>query len=117
MKIAEFSVKNYQFTIIIFVMIMVLGISSLLTMPKAEDPVLKATYNSVVVIFPGTSPEDIEKLISEPIEKRLNTLDDVKNVFSTSADGLANIIVEFNHSVDDDEKYGETLREIKHRCF
>ncbi|MGK0137454.1 MAG: multidrug efflux pump subunit AcrB [Algoriphagus sp.] len=112
MKIAEFSVKNYQFTIIIFVMIMVLGISSLLTMPKAEDPVLKATYNSVVVIFPGTSPEDIEKLISEPIEKRLNTLDDVKNVFSTSADGLANIIVEFNHSVDDDEKYGETLREI-----
>jgi len=112
MKIAEFSVKNYQFTIIIFVMILVLGISSLFTMPKAEDPVLKATYNSVVVIFPGTSPEDIEKLISEPIEERLNTLDDVKNVFSTSSDGLANITVEFNHSVDDDEKYGETLREI-----
>ena len=112
MKIAEFSVKNYQFTIIIFLMIMVLGISSLLNMPKSEDPVLKATFNTVIVVYPGTSPEDMEKLIVDPVEERLNTLDDVKNIFSTAADGLAVMNVEFEHHIDDDEKFAETLREV-----
>ncbi|MCR9062527.1 MAG: efflux RND transporter permease subunit [Cytophagales bacterium] len=112
MKIAEFSVKNYQFTIIVFLMIVVLGISSLLTMPKAEDPVLKATFNSIVVVYPGTSPEDIEKLVIDPIEERVNSLDDIKNIFSRAADGVAVITVEFEHHIDEEKKYGETLREI-----
>ena len=112
MRIAEFSVKNYQFTIVVFLMIVVLGISSLLNMPKAEDPVLKATFNTVIVVYPGTSPEDIEKLVVDPIEERLNTLDDVKNIFSTAADGVAVVNVEFEHHIDDDEKFAETLREV-----
>ena len=105
MKIAEFSVKNYQFTIIVFLMIVVLGISSLLTMPKAEDPVLKATFNSIVVVYPGTSPEDIEKLVIDPIEERVNSLDDIKNIFSRAADGVAVITVEFEHHIDEEKKY------------
>ena len=112
MRIAEFSVKNYQFTIVVFLMIVVLGISSLLNMPKAEDPVLKATFNTVIVVYPGTSPEDMEKLVVDPIEERLNTLDDVKNIFSTAADGVAVVNVEFEHHIDDDEKFAETLREV-----
>jgi multidrug efflux pump subunit AcrB len=112
MKLAEFSVKNYQFTIIVFLMIVVLGINSLMNMPKAEDPVLKATFNTVIVVYPGTSPEDMEKLVVDPVEERLNTLDDVKNIFSTASDGVAVINVEFEHHIDDDEKYAETLREI-----
>jgi multidrug efflux pump subunit AcrB len=112
MRIAEFSVKNYQFTIIIFLMIIALGVSSLLNMPKAEDPVLKATFNTVVVIFPGTSPEDIEKLVVDPIEEKLSELEDIKTIFSNSADGIGTITVEFQHHIDEKEKYGETIREI-----
>ena len=67
MRLVEFSVKNYQFTIIIFVMIMAIGVNSLLNMPKAEDPALKATFNSIVVVYPGTSPADMEKLIVDPL--------------------------------------------------
>lgn len=51
MKLVEFSVKNYQFTIIIFVMIMAIGVNSLLNMPKAEDPNLKATFNNIIVVY------------------------------------------------------------------
>ncbi len=112
MKIAEFSVKNYQFTIIIFLMILVLGISSLLNMPKAEDPVLKATFNSIVVIYPGTSPEDLEKLVVDPIEEKMSGIDELKKMSSVANDGVANIVLEYNHDADDDEKYGETLREL-----
>ncbi|MCP9767958.1 efflux RND transporter permease subunit [Lacihabitans sp. LS3-19] len=112
MKITEFSVKNHQFTIIIFVMIMALGLSSLLNMPKAEDPVLKATYNSIVVVYPGTSPEDMEKLVLEPIEDKLNTISEVKKMVSYANDGVASVILEFNHDAKEDEKNNEVIREL-----
>jgi multidrug efflux pump subunit AcrB len=112
MKITEFSVKNHQFTIIIFIMIMALGISSLINMPKAEDPVLKATFNSIIVVYPGTSPEDIEKLIIEPIEEKMSGIADIKKMISTANDGVASVIIEFNHYVDEGEKYNEVLREL-----
>lgn len=112
MKIAEFSVKNYQFTVIIFLMIIALGVSSLLNMPKSEDPVLKATYNTVVVVYPGTSPEDIEKLVVDPIEEKLAELDDIKTIFSNAADGIGTITIEYQHHIDEKEKYGETVREV-----
>ncbi len=112
MKITEFSVKNHQFTIIIFIMIIALGVSSLINMPKAEDPVLKATFNSIVVVYPGTSPEDIEKLILEPIEEKMSGIADIKKMVSTAADGVASVVIEYNHDVDENEKYNETLREL-----
>jgi multidrug efflux pump subunit AcrB len=112
MKITEFSVKNHQFTIIIFIMILAIGISSLLNMPKAEDPVLKATYNSIVIVYPGTSPEDIEKLIIDPVEEKMNQIADIKKISSFASDGVASIVVEFNHNTDENEKNNEVLREL-----
>lgn len=112
MKIAEFSVKNYQFTIIIFIMIMAIGVNSLLTMPKAEDPVLKATYNTIIVIYPGASAADMEKLVVDPIEEKMGALSEVKQIMSKSDDGVASITVRFEHNIDPDEKYNEVLREL-----
>jgi multidrug efflux pump subunit AcrB len=112
MKIAEFSVKNYQFTIIIFVMLFAIGVSSLLNMPKAEDPTLKATFNSVIVIYPGTSPADIERLIVDPIEEKLSGIADIKKIISTADDGIANVRVEFKHEIDPEEKFNEVMREV-----
>ncbi|NBA86692.1 MMPL family transporter [Emticicia sp. CRIBPO] len=112
MKIAEFSVKNYQFTIIIFVMIIAIGINSLIQMPKAEDPVLKATFNSIVVVYPGTSSSDMEKLVMDPIEEKISSIDDIKKVISTADDGVASIRIEFEHAIDPEEKYNEVLREV-----
>lgn len=112
MKITEFSVKNHQFTIIIFIMIMALGINSLVNMPKAEDPVLKATFNSIVVVYPGTSPEDMEKLILEPIEEKMSGIADIKKMISIANDGVASVVLEFEHHVDENEKYNEVLREL-----
>lgn len=112
MKLAEFSVKNYPFTLILFAFIALLGVSSLLSMPKSEDPTLKATFYTVVVVYPGTSTEDMENLILDPLEEQLNSLADIKRMISTADDGVATVRVEFNHDIDEDEKYGEVLREV-----
>ena len=52
MKITEFSVKNYQFTLILFAALMMMGIGSLLNMPRGEDPDFEAPQFAVVVVIP-----------------------------------------------------------------
>ncbi|MDE3144424.1 MAG: efflux RND transporter permease subunit, partial [Bacteroidota bacterium] len=112
MKITDFSVKNYQFTLIIFVMLVALGINSLLHMPRGEDPDFQAPSFFAVVIYPGTSPKDMEQLVVDPIEKKFNELDDVKRIVTKIDDGLAFIRVEFKYSSDPDKKYQDVVREI-----
>ncbi len=79
MKIAEFSVKNSQFTAIIFFGILALGFSSLLSMPKSEDPEFTPPGFIVVNVLPGASPEEVEDLVTDPIEERLGALETSKN--------------------------------------
>jgi multidrug efflux pump subunit AcrB len=111
MRIAEFSVKNYQFTLIIFALVLAMGLNSLINMPRGEDPETDQPSFSVVVVYPGTSPEDMEKLVVDPMEKRINELDDIKRLTTSINDGLAVFRVDYKHESDKDEKYQEIIRE------
>ncbi|HZE84286.1 MAG TPA: efflux RND transporter permease subunit, partial [Puia sp.] len=112
MKITDFSVKNYQFTLIVFVMLAAIGTNSLLNMPRGEDPDIQAPTFSAIVIYPGTSPKDMEELVVDPIEKRFNEMDDVKRIRSTIDDGLAVVQIEFKYETDPDKKYQDVIREL-----
>jgi multidrug efflux pump subunit AcrB len=112
MKIAEFSVKNYQFTLIIFVLMIALGVNSLLNMPRGEDPEMVQPSFSIAVIYPGTSPVDMEKLVVDPIEKKINELEDIKRMITSVNDGLAVFRVDFKHGSDYEQKYQEVVREM-----
>jgi multidrug efflux pump subunit AcrB len=112
MRIAEFSVKNYQFTIIIFVMVIAIGVNALINMPKSEDPTFRPPFFIVVAVYPGTSPADMEELVVDPIEDKINELDDLDRMRSDMEDGLATIRVEFKYGTDRDKKYDDVVREI-----
>ncbi len=112
MKIAEFSVKNYQFTLIIFVLVLALGLNSLFNMPRGEDPEMEQPSYSIVFIYPGTSPADMEQLVVDKAEKRLSELDDIKKLISDVSDGLAVVRIDYKHESNPDEKYQEIVREV-----
>lgn len=112
MNITDFSVKNYQFTLIVFVMLALIGVGSMLNMPRGEDPDTEAPSFSAIIIYPGTSPKDMEELVVNPIEKRFNEMDDVKRIRSTIDDGLAVIQIEFNYETAPDKKYQDVIREL-----
>src|SRR5882757_4430265 len=112
MKITDFSVKNYQFTLIVFVMLAAIGVKSLLNLPRGEDPDIQAPQFSAIVIYPGTSPKDMEELVVDPIEKRINEMDDIKRIRSQIDDGLAVIQIEFKYETDPDKKYQDVVREL-----
>ncbi len=112
MKITNFAVKNYQFTLIVFIMLVAIGINSLLTMPRGEDPDFSAPEFNIVVIYPGTSPKDMEQLVVDKIEKKINELDDIKTIKSKMDDGLAVLDVAFKYATDPDKKYQDVVREM-----
>lgn len=112
MKIAEFSVKNSQFTFIIFLAVMALGIGALLNMPRAEDPKFAPPGYNIVVVYPGTGPAEIENKITDKLEARLGALENIKKLRSLSSDGFALITLEFKHGEDPDSKYEELIREV-----
>lgn len=112
MKLPEFAVKNYQFTLVVFLGVLALGLYSLFTMPRSEDPDIHPPQFTVVVVYPGANPKDMEQLVVDPMEKKINELDDMKHVITDIRDGLAVMQVMYKYSADPDDKYQEVVREI-----
>ncbi len=112
MNLTSFSVKNYQFTIIIFILALALGVNSLLNMPRGEDPPFGAPIFVVLAVYPGTNPADMEQLVADPIEEALYKLGDVKRIVSTCSDGLMLCQIDFNYGVDVDTKNNDVNREM-----
>ena len=112
MSLSEFSVKNFPFTLVMFGLLAALGISSLNSIPRTEDPYFPISAFSVVAIYPGADPLEMERQVTEPIEDALNEIDDVKHLFASADDSLSVVQVEFQSEVDVAKKYDEVTREI-----
>ncbi|MBD2699089.1 efflux RND transporter permease subunit [Spirosoma sp. BT702] len=112
MNLSSFSVKNWQFMLVLFLGVAALGFNSLLNMPRGEDPEFTAPEFAVAVVYPGTDALDMEELVVDPAEKRFNELDNIKHVVTSVDDGLAVFRVTYEYSEDPDEKYQEIVREV-----
>ncbi|GAA4792271.1 efflux RND transporter permease subunit [Olivibacter ginsenosidimutans] len=112
MNIPSYAIKNNQFTLIMVIMVIVIGVSTMLNMPRSEDPEMRTPMFPVVVVYPGTSPKDMEELVVKPMETKIYGLDDIKRIKTTILDGLAVLTVEYKFESDYDSKYQELVREI-----
>jgi multidrug efflux pump subunit AcrB len=112
MNISEFSVKNWQFMLVMFIGVVALGMNSLMNMPRGEDPEFTAPSFAIVYVYPGTDALDMEELVVDKVEKRLNALENVNTLKTNVDDGLAVVVIEYAYSEDPDEKYQELVREV-----
>ena len=103
MKIWNIAVDNAVAVYILLLIIIVLGFQSYMGMPREAAPDITIPYVIVSVPYIGVSPTDMEGLITQPLEKEFKTLKDVKQMSSSSKEGLATIFVEFETGVDVDE--------------
>ena len=112
MKISDYAVKNYQFTLVIFVMIIVLGITTIMNMPRSEDPEMHAPMYPIIVVYPGASPRDMEDLVVKPLEKEIYALENMKRIRTTIGDGVAVIRAEYKYNSNVEAKYQEIVRVV-----
>ncbi|NDV21392.1 efflux RND transporter permease subunit [Desulfovibrio sp. JC022] len=95
---------NRQSTVmVLLVFIIIAGISSYASLPRESDPDITIPYIFVQTNFEGVAPEDMETLITMPIERKLKGLSGTKEISSISDDGVSIIKVEFNPDIDIDD--------------
>ena len=108
----SFFVKNTSFTIVILIGVAVFGITTVLNMPRGEDPEVDFPRFFVIAVYPGASPIDMEDQVVDPLEANISELDNLRKVRSTMEDGLAIVDVEYDFDVDRDEKLQEIIRVV-----
>ena len=93
MSIYSTSVKRPVTTILIFVALMVIGLYSLTQLPVDLYPEVELPFIGVVTTYPGASASDIETNITRPVEDMLNAVSNLKEITSTSSDGMSVIFM------------------------
>src|SRR3546814_13018850 len=81
----------YPLTPVLALAGLLLGLAAVLVTPREEEPQIDVTMANVTVPFPGASVEDVENLVSYPLEQVLAEIDGVRNVYSASRPGVAEI--------------------------
>ena len=112
MSIWAFAVKRWQFTLVMFALLIALGLASFANIARSEDPSFPFPAADISVVWPGANPADMERLIVKPIEDAINTLENVKKIQSSAFDGLAVVHTEFYYGGDPEKKQDEVIREF-----
>ena len=103
MKIWNIAVDNKVAVYVLMVLIIVFGFTSYKNLPREAAPEVLIPWIIVSTPYIGVSPVDVEGLITQPLERALKGLKDVKQITSVSKEGLSTARIEFNTGVDIDE--------------
>jgi HAE1 family hydrophobic/amphiphilic exporter-1 len=95
MTIPEFSIKRRITVFMVILIVCIFGIIAFSRLGLDMLPELEYPVVSVITTYQGVSSEDIEKLITRPVESVISTVKNVKRVNSTSQEGISAVIVEF----------------------
>ncbi len=111
-NVAAFAVRQWQFTLVAFALLVALGINSLLSITRSEDPHVRFPFVQVYVFMPGADALDMEQLIARPLEDTIDGIDQVKDITSTNSEGVTVVNVEFQWGVDPERKFDQVVREV-----
>ncbi len=103
-KIKEFfatswAIDNRASIYVLTIIITLLGVISYMNIPKEQFPEIVIPTIIVNTVYPGTSPEDMENLVTRPIEKQVKSLQNVKKISSNSIQDFSSIVVEFTTGI------------------
>ena len=102
MSIPRFSIRNSVLVNMLMILIVAMGAYSLITLPRELFPQVRLNRVIITVPFPGASPEEVEKLVTRPIEDEIKSLDHLDFYLSNSVGGLARVSVVFD-SINEDQ--------------
>lgn len=91
---------NFRFVLLLITTIIAAGIFSFVNLPRRLNPQVKIPIVSVSTTLPGASPQDIESLVTKPLEDQISSLEGVSTLTSTSVENFSNIVVEFKSGID-----------------
>jgi multidrug efflux pump len=103
MIVNRIALKRQVTVLALLFFIVVAGLYCYLTLPRESFPDITIPYVFVTTEYEGVSPEDMEKLITIPIERKLKGVSDVEEIRSTSAEGISTVAVKFLPGIEIDD--------------
>ncbi|WP_026776124.1 efflux RND transporter permease subunit [Polaribacter sp. Hel_I_88] len=111
-KLSSWAINNKTTIYVLMFLILYLGISAYFTMPRENFPEINETKIYISSVYPGNTAEDIEKLITNPLEDKLKSVSNVVEITSTSQEDYSIITVEFDEKIDVDKAKQKVKDEI-----
>jgi multidrug efflux pump subunit AcrB len=105
----SFFIIKKRLTYLIIFFLFIVGLLLVNTIPKETNPEVEVPYGVVVTTYPGASPIDVEQQVTKEIEDKINDLEGVKEVESSSGFGFSSVTVEFEAEEDVDD----SIRKLK----
>jgi multidrug efflux pump subunit AcrB len=101
-----------------FVVVLIVGSLQYFQLPRSKDPEINFNWISVFTRLPGASPEDVERLVTDPLEEAIQQVSDVKFVTSTSRENVSTILVRFNEISERtfDKRINDLRRELQNKA-
>ena len=111
-KLSSWAINNKTTIYVLMFLFLYLGITSYFTMPRENFPEISETKIYISSVFPGNTAEDIEKLITTPLEDKLKSVSNVVEITSTSQEDYSIITVEFDENIEVDKAKQKVKDEI-----
>lgn len=109
-NLIEIAIQNKKTTIMIAIFLMILGLYSYAISPRQETPDSKIPLAVITTIYPGASPEEIEKMVTSKVEEKTKELKGFDSVYSFSMDSVSLVYVALDYDTKDYKDVWEDLR-------
>lgn len=118
MRFLRTLLTNHPLANIAFVVVMLLGLVSYLQMPREQDPEINFNWVNITTVLPGASAEDVERLVTNPLEDAIQGVADVRFVISNSRENVSSMLVRFREINERtfDKRMNDLRREIQNKA-
>ncbi|WP_139957688.1 efflux RND transporter permease subunit [Flavicella sediminum] len=110
--LSNWAINNKTTIYVMMALILFMGGSAYFNMPRENFPEIRETKIYISSLYPGNTAEDIEKLITDPLEDKLKTVSNVVEITSTSQEDYSMIVVEFDENITVDQAKQKVKDEI-----
>lgn len=111
--LSSWAINNKTTMYVLIAVIFYLGIAAFFSMPRESFPEVNETKIYISSVFPGNTAEDIEKLITDPLEDKLKTVSNVVDITSTSQEDFSMVVVEFDENITVEQAKQKVKDEIE----
>jgi len=95
MILSNYAIKFRSAVFVFIVVLLFAGSVSYMSLPREGSPDITIPHVFITAFYEGTAPEEMEKLVTIPLEKQLNDVENIKDIRSTSAENVTRIDIEF----------------------
>jgi multidrug efflux pump subunit AcrB len=109
---------NHPLVNILFAVVLVMGSMSFFELPREQDPEINFNWVMVTTVLPGASAEDVEELVTGPLEDAMRNVQDIRWVISSSRESSSSILVRFRDLTESmfDKRINDVRREVQNKA-